>query len=83
MYKLKILPQAQKDFDHLRGKPFNNLKNKIIQLANNPRPHGIIKLIKEEGYRLRIGNYRILYRINDKSKEIFIYRIKHRKEVYR
>jgi len=83
MYKLKILPQAQKDLDQSHGKIFSSLKNKIIHLMNEPRPYGALKLTNEEGYRIRIGDYRVLYRIDDKVKEVFIYRIKHRKEVYR
>ncbi len=83
MYKLKILPQAQKDLDRLRGKIFSKIKNEIVHLADIPRPCGAIKLTNEEGYRIRIGDYRALYRIDDNSKEIFIYRVKHRKEAYR
>ena len=83
MYKLNILPHAQKDLDQLHGKIFESLKNKILHLVNNPRPFGALKLTNEDGYRIRSGDYRILYRINDKTKEIFIYRVKHRKEAYR
>ena len=83
MYKLKILPPAQKDLDHLRGKIFNKIKNEIILLSSNPRPFGALKLANEEWYRIRIGDYRVLYRIDDVSREIFIYRVKHRKEAYR
>ena len=83
MYTLKILPEAQKDLNQLQYKIFNNIKNTILRLAANPRPYGAIKLTNEEGYRIRIGDYRALYRIDDKRKEIFIYRIKHRREVYR
>ena len=83
MYGLKILPQAQKDLDRLYGKIFSKIKNKILCLIDNPRPYDAIKLTNEEGYRIRVGDYRVLYRIDDKSKGIFIYRIKHRKEAYR
>lgn len=83
MYVLRLLPQAQKDLDRLQEKIFSRIKNEILSLKDNPRSRGAIKLTDEEGYRIRIGDYRILYRIGDKSKEIFIYRIKHRKEVYR
>lgn len=83
MYRLKILPQAQKDLDQFHGKIFNNIKEEILNLAHNPRPHGTLKLTNEEGYWIRIGDYRVLYRIDDKTKEVFIYRIKHRKEAYR
>lgn len=83
MYKIKIIPNAQKDLDKLQNKTFNTIKNEIINLSKTPRPYGVLKLTKEEGYRIRIGDYRVLYRIDDKLKEIFIYRIKHRKEAYR
>jgi len=83
VYKIYLLPQAQKDLDNLRGKLFQQLENRIAALSENPRPPGSIKLTAEEGYRLRSGNYRIVYRIEDKEKIVYIYRIKHRKEAYR
>ena len=83
MYKIKVLPHAQKDLERIEGKIFNHLKKEIIQLSGNPRPYGSLKLTNEEGYRIRVGKHRVLYRINDKAKEIFIYRVKHRKEAYR
>jgi mRNA interferase RelE/StbE len=83
VYKIFILPQAQRDLDNLQSKIFNQIKSKISLLSNNPRPSGCLKLTAEEGYRLKTGDYRILYRIEDKEKIIYIYRIKHRKEVYK
>ena len=77
-----LLSQAQKDLDEFRGKIFEQIKDKILSLSKNPRPPGCHKLIAEEGYRLRSGNYRIIYRVNDKEKIVYIYRIKHRKEAY-
>jgi len=82
VYKILLLSQAQKDLDNFRGKTFQQIKDKISSLGKNPRPHGCLKLTAEEGYRLRSGNYRIIYRINDKEKTVYIYRVKHRKEVY-
>jgi len=83
VYKIFILPQAQKDLDNLQTKIFNQMKNKISLLSNNPRPSGCLKLTAEEGYRLKTGDYRIIYRIDDKEKIIYVYRIKHRKEAYK
>jgi len=82
VYKILLLPQAQKDLDEHRGKIFSLIIEKIIALKKNARPPGCLKLTAEEGYRIRSGNYRIIYRIDDKKKEVFIYRIKHRKEAY-
>lgn len=83
MYKILILTQAKKDLDSFRGKIFNQIKNRILSLSKNPRPSGCLKLTAEEGYRLRSGNYRIIYRISDEKNVIYIYRIKHRKESYK
>ena len=82
MYKILLLFQEQKDLDNFRGKMFQQMKEKIFSLSKNPRPLGCLKLTGEEGYRMRSGSYRIIYRINDKEKIVYIYRIKHRKEAY-
>ncbi len=82
MYKIEVLPSAQKDLDNLEKKFFIKIGDKINSLESNPRPAGCLKLTAEEGYRLRSGNYRILYRIDDKNKVIYIYRVKHRRESY-
>lgn len=83
MYKIEVVPSAGKDLDDLEKKIFIQIKEKIVSLGREPRQHGAIKLTGEDGYRLRSGDYRILYRIDDKTKIVFIYRIKHRREVYR
>lgn len=82
-YQLKIIPKAQKDLDDLKRKDFNLIKERILSLSANPRPFGCKKLTDEEGYRIRAGDFRILYRIDDVSKSVIIYRIKLRKEAYR
>ena len=82
-YALKIIHKAQKDLDSIKGKDFNFIKKKILSLSSNPRPFGCNKLIQEEGYRIRAGNFRVLYRIDDSKRYIIIYRVKHRKESYR
>lgn len=83
MHKVEVIPSAQKDLDNLEKKFLVQIKNKIDSLESNPRPTGCLKLTAEEGYRLRSGDYRILYRIDDKNKVVYIYRVKHRKESYR
>jgi mRNA interferase RelE/StbE len=83
VYKIYLLPQAQKDLNNYGGKAFDQIEAKIKSLGSDPRPPGSIKLTAEEGYRLRSGQNRILYRIDDGKKIIYVYRIKHRREVYR
>ncbi|MBF0384771.1 MAG: type II toxin-antitoxin system RelE/ParE family toxin [Candidatus Omnitrophica bacterium] len=83
MYHLKIIPQAEKDLDKIPRQSFAKIRNTILNLGKNPRPHGAVKLTEVEGYRVRFGDYRILYRIDDGAKIIYIYRVRHRKDVYR
>jgi mRNA interferase RelE/StbE len=82
VYDLFVLPAAQKDLDKLEASAFERIIKKVRTLSRDPRPPGCLKLTGEEGYRLRIGDYRVLYRIDDTSKRIYIYRIKHRKDAY-
>ena len=82
-YALKIIPKAKKDLDDICDKDFESIKQKILSLSGNPMLFGSQKLTVEEGYRIRAGNFRILYRIDDGLREVIIYRVKHRKEAYR
>ena len=82
-YEVRLIHQAEKDLDDIKGKDFDLIKNKVIALSKNPRPFGSKKLINEEGYRIRAGIFRILYRIDDLAKRVFTYRIKQRKDAYR
>jgi mRNA interferase RelE/StbE len=79
---LLLLPAAQKDLDNLEAPVFARILKKIRALSKDARPPGCLKLTDEDGYRIRTGDYRILYRIDDALKRIYIYRIKHRKDVY-
>lgn len=82
-YAAYIKPSAKKDLNKLPEKEVERILSKIAQLEYDPRPIGIQKLTADEGYRIRTGNYRILFTIDDKRQIISIYRIKHRKDVYR
>ena len=82
-YRIKIITKAERDIDAVTGHDFDAVKKRILFLSENPRPFGCKKLTDEGGYRIRSGDFRILYRIDDTAKEVIIYRVKHRKEVYR
>lgn len=82
MYELFVLPAAERDLDKLEASTFERILKKIRVLSKDARPPGYLKLTSEEGYRVRSGDYRILYRIDDSSRRIYIYRVKHRKDVY-
>ena len=83
MYTVKLIPRAQRDLDKLEGRLFEHVAMAIESLRKNPKPPGCKKLTVQEGYRVRTGNYRIVYKIDDKTRVVFIYRVKHRKDIYR
>jgi mRNA interferase RelE/StbE len=55
----------------------------IDDLATHPRPPGAKRLVGQDGYRLRQGDYRILYTVDDQALAIRVYRIGHRRDIYR
>ena len=86
MYSLKFLNSAKKELSKL-DKPIQKLiKEKILILANNPDElKNNIKPLKGEykgKFRLRVNDYRIIYKIEDEKIMIVVIRIAHRKEVY-
>ena len=83
MYTLLAKPTVEKDLRAIRTEDLAVLNDKIKSLAEQPRQHKTGKLKGVEGYRLRVGNYRILYDIDDHAKTVTIHRVQHRKEVYR
>ena len=83
MYRLEISHIAHKQIDALPHRFARRINEAVVQLANEPRPVGAKKLLGIEGFRIRVGDYRILYVVNDASCSITVYRVKHRREVYR
>lgn len=83
MYRLIIENRAAKEVESLHGEMLDRLVKAIGSLKQNPRPHGAKKLFVDDGWRIRVGDYRILYTIDDKQKVVTVYRVKHRKEAYR
>ena len=83
-YRLFSAPTAKKELERLPKKMRDRITAAIDALADNPRPHGSLKL---EGavnrYRIRVGEYRIVYSIEDKILTVLIIRIRHRKDAYR
>ncbi|MBN1694399.1 type II toxin-antitoxin system RelE/ParE family toxin [candidate division WOR-3 bacterium] len=82
-YSLLILRRAQKELSDLPIDVYEKVKQTILKLSKNPRPYGCKKLKGRDGWRIRVGNYRIIYEINDKDKSIIIFHIGHRKDIYK
>lgn len=82
-YNIVFKKTAQKELVGLPKQDVARIVKRIKELSANPRLNGAEKLSGEEKYRIRQGNYRILYSIDDKNSTIMIVKIAHRKEVYR
>jgi len=83
-YQVIIPKPVQKQLDKLPKKEFKRVIKCLINLRDNPRPDGCLKLRGYENeYRLRIGNYRVRYEIRSDNRVIVILHCLHRKDIYR
>ena len=82
-YKLLIKPSAVKELEAVPAKARRKVAAKIQALAADPRPHGSEKLSGQEGYRLRQGDYRVVYAIDDAEPTVLVVKIGNRRDIYR
>lgn len=82
IYQVRLLHSAEKEMDRLPATIHTRLSKRILTLEENPRPRGIKKLSGRDEYRLRVGDYRILYTIDDENHTVTIIAVGHRREVY-
>ena len=83
-YRIEFAKPASKQFKAIPPQEQQRLKPKIDALANEPRPSGMVKLAGEDGlYRIRVGNYRIIYTIEDDRLLVLVVKVGHRRDVYR
>lgn len=83
MYRLELSHQASRQILRLPLETRERIHRAIALLGNNPRHPGSKKLTDSEGYRIRVGDYRVLYIINDSAQSVVVYRVKGSDEVYR
>jgi mRNA interferase RelE/StbE len=82
-YEVKITSAAQRQLAALPEDVLRRIDSKILSLADNPRPPGVKKLKAEVGlYRIRVGDYRIVYTIDDSISTVVVVKIGHRSDVY-
>lgn len=84
VYRLELSTRAMRDLKKLPEQVRQRLQPHIESLATDPRPPGVVKLEgTENGYRIRIGDYRILYEIHDAVLRVAVVKVGHRRDVYR
>ncbi len=81
-YEIQIADSVMKFLDKMNKPLKNKILDKVFSLADNPRPYGSIKMSGNDSYRIRVGDYRVIYEINDKVVKVYIVKIGHRKDVY-
>jgi mRNA interferase RelE/StbE len=82
-YELVYYGKAEKQLAGINKNEARVIFGKISELKANPRPQMALKLKGYDCYRLRIGDYRAIYKIIDKNKQIIVLAIKHRSEAYK
>ena len=84
-YAIELRPLARRNLKTLSAEVRKRIGIKIDSLADDPRPPGVEKLSgeDEEFYRVRVGDYRIIYKIEDKVLLVVVVKVGHRREVYR
>lgn len=85
MYRIEVSPAADRNLERLKRRiqkyDFERLRVAIRGLANEPRPHGVRKIEgSERAYRIRVGNYRVVYEIYDDEKLVLILQLARRTE---
>lgn len=81
-YKIRVKKSAEKELGKIQKRELLNILEKIQNLSDDPHPPGSIKLTNQEKYRIRVGKYRILYKVKDDILTIFIVKVGHRKDIY-
>lgn len=82
-YTVGILSPAKKSLSRLPEQFQTRIARAVLLLADNPRPLGVVKLTNREAWRIRVGDYRVIYTIDDKQAQIVVYAIGHRRDIYR
>lgn len=82
-YIISILRRAQRELAQLPIEAYERVRDAIRALAQDPRPPGCLKLTGREGWRIRVGDYRVVYEIDDDQKAITVLHVRHRRDVYR
>jgi len=84
VYEILLEQAAERDLKKLPSEMFKRIIPKIKKLAGNPKPQWSRKITgSKNDWRIRVGDYRIIYEIDARAKKVKVMRIRHRKDVYR
>jgi mRNA interferase RelE/StbE len=84
MYEVYLERAAERDLRRLPPEIFQRVIPRIRALSENPKPPGCRKIVgSESDWRIRVGDYRVIYEIDETANAVRVFRVKHRGEVYR
>ncbi len=84
MYRVELARRAERDLEALPKPVQRRLAEAIDALSDEPRPQGVRKLSSaDELYRIRVGDYRVVYKISEEALVVLVIRIGHRRDIYR
>ena len=83
MYEVELRRNVKKALDRLQLQEYQRITSVLLGLEENPRPAGIEKITGTELWRIREGDYLMVYHIDDKDKIVTVVRIGHRRGIYR
>jgi len=82
-YRVEVQRSAERDLERLSPRLFERIADRLTRLAADPRPANAEKLVGLEAYRLRVGDHRVVYEVDDRARLIVVTRVRHRRDVYR
>jgi mRNA interferase RelE/StbE len=82
-YRVELEGRAKREFLRLPSGVQDRIRQAIDGLVQEPRPAGAKRLVGHKGFRIRRGDYRILYTVDDPARLVRVYRIGHRRDIYR
>ena len=82
-YEVKLKSSVKKQFKNIDKKQAERILIRVCLLSDNPFPTGVEQLTGQKAYRIRIGDYRVIYEVKNKELIVQVIRVGHRKDVYR
>ena len=82
-YRVILSRSARKQMERFSGEIETRVLARLSELEANPRPSGCKKLKNRDAWRIRVGDYRVIYEIHDKVLQVIVVTVGHRREVYR
>jgi mRNA interferase RelE/StbE len=82
-HAVSILRRAQRELEDLPQDVYRRVSVALRNLAGEPQPSGCRKLSGRDAWRIRVGDYRVIYEVDDRAKTVLVVHIGHRRDVYR